>query len=311
MRKSLRWGMALWIGVLLVPGCKAQSPSPAEPGTSGATKESGPVLARVDGEVIGVTQFQEEIDALPEYTRKRMNTKQQKLKQLEKMIDEMLLLREADRRGLDRDAELLRKVDRYRNRLITEKLYQAVAQEQSDLSEKDIETYYEENKARFAQQERIRARQILILVPPKASPEKVAEAKAKADEALRRAKAGEDFAELAKQFSEGPAASRGGDLGYFSKGRMVPEFEEIAFTLKDVGEISDVVRTKFGFHIIQLTGKQPAKQLSLDEVRERIVRQLESNKRREIRQSLAKQLREKATVEIHEELLSDDPVSDE
>jgi parvulin-like peptidyl-prolyl isomerase len=84
---------------------------------------------------------------------------------------------------------------------------------------------------------------------------------------------------------------------------MLPAFEEAAFSLEEVGDTSDLVRTKFGYHIIALTGRQAAHELSLDEVRERIVRQLESSKRREIRQSLAEELRGQARVEIHEEHL--------
>jgi peptidyl-prolyl cis-trans isomerase C len=263
-------------------------------------KNEGPVLATVGGEIITVGVFESELASLPEYTQKRMNTREEKKKHLEKMIDEVLLLQEAEKRKLDQDEEIRAKVDRYRNRLITEKLYQEVASERSKVEDEEIQAYYQEHKDRFQQKERIRARQILILLPPNGGPEKEAEAKKKAQEALTRVKAGEDFAVLAKQYSEGPAASRGGDLGYFSRGRMVPEFEEIAFSLKDVGDTSDLVRTKFGFHIIELTGRQPAQELSLEEVKDRIIRQLESTRRREIRQTLAEELRGRTKVEIQE-----------
>jgi len=257
-------------------------------------------LAKVGGEIITVDDFESELTSLPEYTQKRMNTTEQKQKHLEKMIDERLLLQEAAKRKLDQDEEIQAKVDRYKNRLITEKLYREVASERSEVEDEEIQAYYQEHKDRFQQKERIRASQILILLPPSASLEKEAEAKQKAQKALTRVKAGEDFAAVAKEYSEGPAANRGGDLGYFSRGRMVPEFEEIAFSLKDVGDESDLVRTKFGFHIIELTGRQPAQELSLEEVKDRIVRQLESARRREVRQSLAEELREQANVEIQE-----------
>jgi peptidyl-prolyl cis-trans isomerase C len=263
------------------------------------------VLAKVAGIIITVEDFQQELKSLPEYTQRRMNAKEQKQKHLDKMIEEILLLQEAERRGLDKDNEIQGKVERYRRRLITERLYREIAQERAAISEEEVQKYYEEQKSRFAQKERIRARQILILVAPNAGPEKETEAKNKAEEALGRVKSGEDFAEVAKQVSEGPAASRGGDLGFFSRGRMVPEFEEIAFSLEEEGDTSDLVRTKFGYHIIQLTGRQPAKELALDEVRDRIVRQLESTKRREIRQSLAKDLRQQADVEVNLKLLEE------
>jgi peptidyl-prolyl cis-trans isomerase C len=229
-----------------------------------------------------------------------MNTSEQKQKHLDKMIDEILLLKEAEKRNLDRDEEIQGKVERYRRRLITEKLYREIASERSEVGDEEIQAYYQEHKDRFRQKERIRARQILVLLPANAGPEKVAAAEKKAQEALGRARAGEDFAQIAKEVSEGPAASRGGDLGYFSRGRMVPEFEEIAFSLKEVGDVSDVVRTKFGLHIIELTGRQPAQELALEDVKDRIIRQLESAKRREVRQSLAEELRQQANVEVDE-----------
>jgi peptidyl-prolyl cis-trans isomerase C len=252
------------------------------------------------GATITVEDFEIELGSLPEYTQKRMNTGEQKKKHLDKMIDEILLLAEAEKRGLDRDAEIQRKVERYRRRLITERLYREVAKEKSRVGDEEIQEYFQAHRDRFMQKERIRVRQILVLLPPNAGPEKEAEAKKKAEEILRRAKSGEDFAGLAKEYSEGPAASRGGDLGFFSRGRMVPAFEEAAFALEKEGDTSDVVQTKFGYHIIQLAGRQPAKELSIDEVRDRIVRQLESARRREVRQSLAKELREQADVEIRE-----------
>jgi peptidyl-prolyl cis-trans isomerase C len=288
-----------WLCVL--PSCKSEtSLSPGSSPAKDAAKKEGPVLAKVGGEIITVDDFESELSSLPEYTQKRMNTMEQKKKHLEKMIDERLLLLEAGKRKLDQDEEIQKKVDRYRNRLITEKLYREIATERSAVGAEEIQAYYQEHKDRFQQKERIRVSQILILSPPNASAEKQAEAKKKAQEALNRVRAGEDFATVAKEYSEGPAASRGGDLGFFSRGRMVPEFEEIAFSLKEVGDKSDLVRTKFGFHIIELTGRQPAQELALEDVKDRIVRQLESARRREVRQSLADELREQAKVEIQE-----------
>ncbi len=302
--RTFRWWMLGWI-LLLLPSCKGEAPpSPGGEGT-GKGEAVGEVLVRVGDEVITVEDFSKELASLPAYTRRRMTTKEEKKKALEKMIDRMLLLREATERGLDRDEEIQRKVERYRRRLITEALYREVARERADIGEEEIAKYYEDHKDRFRRKERIRVRQILVLLPPKAGPERKAEAEKKVKEILRRAKAGENFADLAKEFSEGPTASRGGDLGFFSRGRMVPEFEKAAFSLKKIGDIAGPIRTRFGYHIIQLTGREPAKELSLEESRERIVRQLEAAKRREVRQGLASELRGKVEVEIHEDLLDE------
>lgn len=292
--------LCLIVCAFAVFSCKQGSRVSSETSSDEKPAKKGPVLVKVAGATITVEDFENELLSLPEYTQKRMKTGEQKKKHLDKMIDEILLLDEAERRGLARDEEIQGKVERYRNRLITEKLYREVAKEKSRVGDEEIQEYFQAHKDRFMQKERIRVRQILILLPANAGSDKEAEAKKKAEEVLRRVKAGEDFAGLAKEYSEGPAASRGGDLGYFSRGRMVPAFEEAAFALENDGDTSDAVRTKFGFHVIQLTGRQPAKELSIDEVRDRIVRQLESTRRREVRQSLAKELRQQADVEIRE-----------
>lgn len=297
--------LCLLVWACLLCSCKPEGPAPLRDATQGdSAKKVGPVLAEVAGEVITLEHFNRELLALPEYTRKRMNTAEQKQKHLDRMIDEILLLREAERRGVDRDEEIQGKVERYRRRLLTERLYQEVASERSRVGEAEVRRYYEEHKDRFTQQERIRASQILILLPPDAGPEKDAEAKKRAQAALDRVRAGEDFGGVANQVSEAPEASRGGDLGYFSRGRMLPEFEKTAFSLKEVGDTSDLVRTQFGYHIIRLTGREPARELPVEEVWDRIVRQVESANRREIRQSLAQELRERSRVKIHEEVLA-------
>ena len=174
------------------------------------------------------------------------------------------------------------------------------------VTEEDANQYYDENPKAFTKPEQVRASHILVRFKPDESQEVKEKAKEKIDDLLHQVKEGADFAELAKEYSEGPTAVRGGDLGYFSRGRMVPEFEEVAFSLEEVGETSGIVKTKFGYHIVRLTDKQPDRQLELKEVSDRISRQLESRKRRDIRNTLDKELRENASIEIIETYIQDD-----
>jgi len=270
--------------------------------------EKHTVLAKVGDTVITLGDFEAELQALPEFTRSRLTTKDAKKKQLDKMIDELLLMKEAEARGLDKDPDIQKKLESYRKRMITEKLYQAVAQAESPVSEEEIKKYFEEHKDQFEEKEKIRVSQIMIMVPPNADPEKEKEAKVKIEQALKRAKKGEDFSKLAQEYSEGgPTAGKGGDLGYITKGRMMPEFETAAFSLKNVGDISDIVKTQFGYHIIKLTDRKPAHTQSLEEARDRIVRQIEAQRRRDARQNLPQELRKKVAIEIHDELLKDEP----
>jgi peptidyl-prolyl cis-trans isomerase D len=128
---------------------------------------------------------------------------------------------------------------------------QAYAQQHAD----QVKQYYETNKFKYTNLEKMaRARHILIKVAEDATDEEKAKAREEIDGLLVRARTGEDFAELARQFSEDPGSGlKGGDLDYNPKGRMVPEFDEVMFSLEP-GQISDVVETKYGFHIIKLIG---------------------------------------------------------
>ena len=120
-------------------------------------------------------------------------------------------------------------------------------------------------------------------------------ARARADEARARALAGEDFAELAREVSEGPSAEAGGDLGFAAPEQMVPAFAEAASAL-DPGEISEVVRTNFGFHVIKVEEKKPEVTLTLEEANDRVRLILNQNKIAEKVQELIRTLGEKAEI---------------
>jgi len=136
-----------------------------------------------------------------------------------------------------------------------------------------VEAYYEANQARYELPEKRHVRHILIRADATASPEVMDAKRKKAEDLLARLKKGEDFATLAKAYSEDSSASRGGDLGFFGRGQMVPAFEDAAFALL-AGETSAVVRTDFGFHLIKLEEMQSARVKELSEVRAEIEKSL-------------------------------------
>jgi len=142
--------------------------------------------------------------------------------------------------------------------LLTERVQTAVAGP-IDPSDDDLEAYFEAHISSYDQPEQIRASHILV------------DDEGTAEEALAQLKAGADFAELAKTYSEDTATKdNGGDLGWFSRGKMVREFEDAAFALENVGDITDIVKTSYGYHIIKLTGREPAHTPTLDEVKDRV-----------------------------------------
>ncbi len=113
-----------------------------------------------------------------------------------------------------------------------------------------MKAYYEENKSQFETPEKMQASHILIKVKPDASPAEKAKARKKAEAILAKLKKGADFAELARKDSDGPSSRNGGDLGSFQRGQMVPAFDKAAFALKE-GQLSGIVETRFGYHIIK------------------------------------------------------------
>jgi len=133
------------------------------------------------------------------------------------------------------------------------------------LDPKETRDFYDSNPEIFKVPEQVRARHILVRVPEKATDENKREAQKAIQKAAERIKKGEAFEAVAKELSQDGTAPNGGDLGYFSKGQMDPEFEKAAFGLEK-GKVSQVVETKFGYHLIKVEDRRPPKKLSFEEV---------------------------------------------
>lgn len=162
--------------------------------------------------------------------------------------------------------------------------------------EKDVKAYYDTHPDSFKQPEQVRASHILIKVDPQADESKKAAARKKLEEIRRRLLKGEDFVALAREFSEGPTNVKGGDLGYFRRGQMVKPFEDTAFALK-VGELSEVVETRFGFHLIKVTAKKPETTIAYVDIKERLQKYLKDEKVQQEVTVYIEELKTKAKVE--------------
>jgi peptidyl-prolyl cis-trans isomerase C len=141
----------------------------------------------------------------------------------------------------------------------------------------EAKDFYAKNPDKFMQGESVRASHILIMANEKSTEAEKKAARTKIDGVLKRAKAGEDFAALAKEHSQDGSAQQGGDLNFFRRGQMVPPFEQAAFSLKP-GEISDVVETQFGYHIIKVTERKDAAAVPFEQVSARIVQFLKQQR---------------------------------
>ena len=164
------------------------------------------------------------------------------------------------------------------------------------VSDSEIRAFYDNNPATFKQPERVKASHILIKVDPQANAEQKAEAQKKIDLVQAKLQKGEDFGALAKEYSEGPSGPKGGDLGYFTRGQMVKAFEEAAFAMKP-GEVSGVVETRFGYHLIKVTDKTPEGTMPYNDVKEKLGEFLKQKKIQDEINVYVKKLEEKAKIE--------------
>ena len=182
-----------------------------------------------------------------------------------------------------------------RDIVISSYLEQQVSSKISVTAEQ-AKTFYDENLDKFKKPESVHASHILIGVDPKATAEEKQAAKQKADGLLIKVKGGADFAELAKQESSCPSAKKGGDLGEFGRGQMVKPFEDVAFGLKP-GDVSDVVETQFGYHIIKSTGKTDGGTIPFDQVEGKITEHLKEMEVQKQVMAKVAELKKAATIE--------------
>jgi len=185
-----------------------------------------------------------------------------------------------------------------RNGISVDKLVEAEIGSKIAVKPEAVTDFYNKNLDKFQQGPRVRASHILIAVPPNADANAKQQAKTKAEGLLKDIKGGKDFAAVAKENSADPgSAQQGGDLGFFEPGQMVPQFDKVAFALKP-GELSDVVETQFGFHIIKVVDKQNAHLVPLEEAKPQIEQYLGQQSRQEQTEAFVNTLKAKAKIEI-------------
>jgi len=252
----------------------------------GCGSKGGKVAAVVNGHVITTQEVEERFSRLNPSVRASLGEDHSRV--LDQIVTETLLFQEASRRGLDRDVEVRRLVDEARRQILVGRLLEVVQKEsKAKVSDEEIAQFYEANQASFLQPESWRASHILTAD------------EATAQKALERIKSGEPFATVAQELSTDPSKSRGGDIGFFSKGQVIPEFEAACKALKP-GELSRVVKTPLGYHVIQLTEQRSARQKTLEEVKDQIRQAMESQRGQQQLGSFVQQLRSKSQVKIRE-----------
>jgi len=178
--------------------------------------------------------------------------------------------------------------------ILIEKLFKAEVEDKTVVPDEEIKAHYEGNTQRYRELEQVRLRHIVLRFDKEIRTKE--EARAMAEELLKRIRKGEDFATLAHEYSEDPYRVKGGDIGYIHRGRMIQEIEAQAFDAK-IGEIRGPLETEYGFYIIKLEDRKPERQFSFDEVKDKIKDELVEKKKAERTKEWLKSLREKARVE--------------
>jgi peptidyl-prolyl cis-trans isomerase C len=185
-----------------------------------------------------------------------------------------------------------------RDTLIVRATVQSVIEKDVKIAPEEIKAYYNKNPDQFKQPDLVRASHILIRCAPDSSDDMKKARRSQIEAARSLVKAGEKFADVARKVSEDPgSASNGGDLGFFARGRMVPEFDTAAFSLKS-NEVSDVITTEYGYHVLVVTDRKPARIVPLDEVKEELSQFLKQQKGGEVARNHVAELRQAAKVEI-------------
>ncbi len=262
------------------------STTETDPEVTETTLPPETILASFDGQTITLGEFNQLWEQVPEDYKLQLD----KSMVLDQMISEKLLIQEAKNMGLEEDEEVLEQIRKITEQILVQVLIEREILDKVKVSDEEIAEYYEENKNDFIEKEQVHIGNILV------------ETEEEAQDILEQLKAGGDFSEIAKEKSIGPSAAQGGDLGYLTKGTIVSEIEDVVFAL-EVGKISDVIQTEFGFHILKLLDKKPEIIKPIEEVKEDIIQILLPIKQKEAFENLLEELKSKTEIEINEEAL--------
>jgi len=249
------------------------------------------ILATVDGKNITKQDAQMFVRATaPGASFDQLSPKQKKMI-TDRLVEKVLFTEAAKKEGIENKPEFKENLEKLKDELLVS-LWMKEQMKNTVVSDSEAKEFYEKNKDKFKVPESVRARHILV------TDEKTAKEIIDQLKKLKGAELKEKFIELAKTKSTGPTGSKGGDLGTFSKGQMVPEFEEAVFKLKN-GEITVVpVKTQFGYHVIFLEEKKPASTIPYEKVKEKIIQTLKQQQFQKKLAEVAKELKSKAKIDI-------------
>jgi peptidyl-prolyl cis-trans isomerase C len=270
------------------PPPAAKSDAPAAAAVKPA--DDGEVLATYGGNRLGVNRVTKEMERLPAPSRAYLQAPDRKRQFVENLVLNELLYSEGQRLGYDKDEEIDRQVNDLRRRLVVQRVVREF-QKPPEITDEQAKAYYDDNPNLYSTTQ-IRASHILV------------KDEAAAKEILEQVKADPSkFGDIAKEKStDKTSGAKGGDLGMFGQGRMVPEFERTAFSLKP-NEISDIVKTQYGYHIIMVTDRKEGERRPFDQVKDQIKATLRNKAIQDQQEKRYADLKQNANVKIDDKVL--------
>lgn len=213
------------------------------------------------------------------------------------VITREVLYQEAIKKGFDKNKEVLTKIDDFKRAMVVDALLEDSLKGKGEVSEKEIEQYYKENKDLFTEPLEVKVRHIFVTSEPVLK------------EVLMKLNKGESFEKLAAAYNVDPSREDGGNLGYIRRGQLTPSFatfEEAAFSLRKKGDISDVVKTAYGYHLIRLEDRRGKLERPFDQVKEKIRFFLQAKKKQDAYLQFVKDAKSRAKIVINEKLWAEE-----
>jgi len=209
---------------------------------------------------------------------------------LDQMITEKLMLQDAKAKDLANDDKIKKQIEDMTNQILVQALIERDVLNAVEVTDVEAEEYFTENPEEFTEKEQVHLFNILV------------ETEEEANAVLEELNSGKDFSEVAKEKSAGPSADNGGDLGYISKGSIIPEIEDIIFSIEPE-VFSEIVKTDYGFHILKISDKKPEELKEFETVKDIIIQTLLPEKQKTAFENLVNELKANANIELNEEPL--------
>jgi peptidyl-prolyl cis-trans isomerase C len=258
-------------------------------------KEQGKTLATVDGDVITMEQFSAELDKIPTNMKMLVVSQSGKRSFLDRLIVKKLLLKEAKKDNIEKNKEFQDRLSDIKDQLIIESLLKKKVQLNLNLTDADLKKYHETNREQFKRDQEIETSQIVLKTEQEAK------------DIQGKLVKGESFEDLARTYSIDPSAkASGGKIGYHPKGTLIPEYEQAAFKLTKVGQLSPIVKTQLGYHIIRLEGTKPPSYVPFEEVKEFIKQKIGQERQAEVLEKYIGELKKNAKITVNEDMLKEE-----